>query len=155
VILWLGLGIGLLTGLGLSKWRGHPYLPPTLNHIWLVFLGFLPQFLAVYLGRAHFTIPDWLAALSVVTSQLILLIFAWLNRRLPGMSILIVGLVLNMAVIVVNGGFMPINPNTAERLVGAERMTSFEIGSRMATKIFFCPQLEPDWNGWQIVFYLL
>jgi hypothetical protein len=55
------------------------------------------------------------------------------------MSILIVGLVLNMAVIVVNGGFMPINPNTAERLVGAERMTSFEIGSRIGYKDILLP----------------
>ena len=102
-------------------------------------MGFLPQFLAIYLGRTRVTIPDWFAALSIVTSQLILLIFAWLNRRLPGMSILIVGLVLNMAVIVVNGGFMPINPNTAERLVGAERMTSFEIGSRIGYKDILLP----------------
>jgi hypothetical protein len=142
VILWLGLGIGLLTGLGLSKWRGHPYRPPTLSHIWLVFLGFLPQFLAIYLGRTHVTIPDWLAALSVVTSQLVLLIFAWLNRHVPGMPILIVGLVLNMAVIIVNGGFMPINPNTAERLVGTERIASFEIGSRIGYKDILLPATE-------------
>ena len=47
---------------------------------------------------------------------------------------LIVGLVLNLAVIVVNGGFMPINPNTAEQLVGTERIASFEIGNRIGDK---------------------
>ena len=134
MILWLGLVIGLVMGLGLSRWRGHPYRPPTLNHIWLVVMGFLPQFLTVYLGNSRVTIPDWLAAFSIVTSQLILLIFAWLNRHLAGMSLLIFGLVLNMAVMVVNGGFMPISPNTAERIVGPERIISYELGSRIGYK---------------------
>ena len=147
MILWLGLGIGLVIGVGLSKWRGRPYHPPTLNHIWLVFLGFLPQFLAIYLGRTHVTIPDWLAALSVVTSQFILLIFAWLNRHLPGMPILIIGLVLNMAVIIMNGGFMPINPVTAERLVGPERIASFKVGGRIGYKDILLPttQTRLEW----------
>lgn len=140
MILWLGLVIGLVTGLGLSRWRGHPYHPPTLNHVWLVIVGFLPQFLAVYLGNTRVMIPDWLAALSIVTSQLTLLIFAWLNRHLAGMSILIFGLVLNMAVMVVNGGFMPINPNTAERIVGPERLASFELGSRIGYKDILLPK---------------
>jgi hypothetical protein len=134
VILWLGLVIGLVAGLGLSRWRGHPYRPPTLNHVWLVIVGFLPQFLTVYLGNARVTIPDWMAALSIVTSQLILLIFAWLNRHLAGMSVLIFGLILNMAVMVANGGFMPINPNTAERIVGPERIASYGLGSRIGYK---------------------
>ena len=134
MILWLGIVVGLVTGWGLSKWRGHPYRPPTLNHIWLVIVGFLPQFLTIYLGNTRFTIPDWLAALSIVTSQLILLIFAWLNRHLAGMSILTLGLVLNMAVMVANGGFMPINPSTAERLVGSEKIDSYEFGSRFGYK---------------------
>jgi hypothetical protein len=134
VILWLGLVIGLVTGLGLSRWRGHPYRPPTLNHIWLVILGFLPQFLTIYLGNTRVTFPDWLAALSIVTSQLILLIFAWLNRHLAGMSILIFGLILNMAVMVANGGFMPINPHTAERIIGSERIASYDLGSRIGYK---------------------
>jgi len=134
VILWLGIGIGWVTGLGLSRWHGHPYHSPVFNHIWLLYLGFLPQFLVIYVGRSLVTFPDWLAAVSIVTSLLLLLGFAWLNRHLPGMLILIVGLVLNLAVIVVNGGFMPINPNTAERLVGTERIASFELGSRIGDK---------------------
>jgi uncharacterized membrane protein YhhN len=116
------------------------YRSPTLNHIWLVFLGFLPQLLVIYLGNNIVTIPDWLAALSIVTSQLLLLIFAWLNRHLPGMPILIAGLILNLVVMVANGGFMPINPNTAERIVGAERIASFELGSRIGYKDISAPR---------------
>ena len=142
MILWLGLVAGLVAGLGLSRWRGHPYRPPTLNHIWLVIVGFLPQFLTLYLGNGRVTIPYWLAALSIVTSQLILFAFAWLNRHLAGMSILMFGLVLNMAVMVLNGGFMPINPDTAERIVGPERIASFELGSRIGYKDILLSQKE-------------
>ena len=140
MILWLGLVIGLVAGMGWSRWRGHPYHPPTINHIWLVIVGFLPQFLTVYLGNSRATIPDWLAAISIITSQLILLVFAWLNRHLAGMSILIFGLVLNMAVMVVNGGFMPINPDIAERLVGSEQIALFEFGNRIGYKDILLPK---------------
>jgi hypothetical protein len=166
MILWLGLGAGLVTGLGWSTWRGHSYHFPALNHIWLVFIGFLPQLLVIYLGNNLVAIPDWLAALSIVTSQLLLLIFTWLNRHLPGMPILIAGLVINLAVIIANGGFMPINPNTAERIVGAERMTSFELGSRIGYKDILLPATEtrlewladrflpPVWLPYQVAFSL-
>lgn len=166
MILWLGLGAGLVTGLGLSRCRGQPYRSPTLDFIWLVFLGFLPQLIVIYLGNRLVTIPDWLAALSIVSSQLFLLIFAWLNRHLPGMSILIVGLVLNLAVMIANGGFMPINPNTAERIVGPERIASFELGSRIGYKDVLLPEsltrlewladryLPPAWLPYQVAFSL-
>jgi len=142
MILWLGLGAGLVTGLGWSRWRGYPYRSPTLVYLWLVFLGFLPQFFVIYLGNNRFTFPDWLVALSIIISQLILLIFAWLNRHLPGMPILIAGLVLNLAVMIANGGFMPINPNTAERIVGTERIASFEFGNRIGFKDILLPATE-------------
>lgn len=166
MILWLGLGAGLVTGLGWSKWHGYPYRSPALNHIWLVFLGFLPQFLVIYFGNNRVTVPDGLAALSIVLSQLLLLVFAWLNRRLAGMSILIAGLILNLAVIVANGGFMPINPNTAERVIGAEGMASFELGSRIGYKDILLPATEtrlgwladrflpPIWSPYQVAFSL-
>jgi len=166
MILWLGLGVGLVAGIGLSKWHGQPYRSPPLNHIWLVLIGFLPQFLVIYLGNNYVTIPDWLAALSIVTSQLLLLVFAWINRQVPGMLILIVGLILNMAVMIANGGFMPINPNTAERIVGAERIASFEFGSRFGSKDILLPATEtrvewladrflpPVWLPYQVAFSL-
>ena len=139
MILWLGLGAGLVTGLGWSKLRGHPYQSPALSHIWLVFAGFLPQFFAIYLANSRFTISNWFAALCIVTSQLVLLTFAWLNRNLSGMSILMIGLLLNMVVMIANGGFMPINPATAERVVGTEKIASVEIESRIGQKDILLP----------------
>jgi Family of unknown function (DUF5317) len=142
MVLWVGLGAGLVTGLVWSKWCGHPYRSPKLKYIWLVFLGFLPQFLVIYLASNRVTTPNWLAALSIVTSQLFLLVFAWLNRHLPGMLVLTAGLVLNLAVMIANGGFMPINPNTAERIVGADRIASFSAGSRIGYKDILLPAIN-------------
>jgi hypothetical protein len=134
VILLLALGIGLVVGLGWAKWSGYPYRPPELKFSWLAFVAFLPQFFAIYYERTTMLSPDWLVAVAIVISQGLLFLFAWLNRHILGMPILIVGLVLNLTVMIANGGFMPINPNTAERLIGSERMASFELGSRIGYK---------------------
>lgn len=61
---------------------------------------------------------------------------------------------------------MPINPNTVERLVGAERMASFELGSRIGYKDVLLPTAEtrlewlsdrflpPAWVPYQVAFSL-
>ena len=142
MILWLGIGLGLITGLGLSRWRKQPYRPPTLMHIWLVFVGFLPQFFAIYFWRTRSVLPDRITALCLIASQLILFAFAWLNRRLPGMYVLLIGLILNLAVITLNRGFMPISPQTAERLVGEEVVSNLLIGNRFGFKDILLPTHE-------------
>jgi hypothetical protein len=45
-------------------------------------------------------------------SYLLLLVFVWRNRHLPGIQILGLGVLCNLAVIVANGGLMPITPET-------------------------------------------
>lgn len=49
-------------------------------------------------------------------SYLLLLFFVWRNRRLAGFWMLGLGVMLNLLVIVGNGGFMPISPDTLARL---------------------------------------
>ena len=142
MILWLGIGVGLILGLAFSKWRRHPYQPPMFNHIWLVFAGFLPQYIAIYLGSTRAAFPDSLAALFLVTSQLTLFVFAWLNRSTPGMLILIIGLVLNLAVMVFNDGFMPISPDTATSLVSEDVTNKLIIGNRFGSKNILLPRHE-------------
>ena len=82
------------------------------------------------------------------------------------MPILIAGLVLNLAVMIANGGFMPINPNTAGRIIGAERIVLFEHGSRIGYKDILLPAnetrlewladrfLPPGWLPYQVAFSL-
>jgi hypothetical protein len=134
VILLLALGVGLVIGLGWAKWQEHPYQPPRLKYSWLAIVAFLPQFFLTYFERTQTFAPDWFVAFAVVTSQGLLFLFAWLNRLLPGMLVLIVGIVLNLTVMIANGGFMPINPHTAEQVVGTERMVAIEPGSRIGYK---------------------
>jgi hypothetical protein len=142
VILLLALGAGLAVGLAWAKLRGHSYQTPRLNYLWLAIVAFLPQFFVTYFERTRALAPDWLAALAIVTSQVLLFLFAWFNRRLPGMLVLIIGLVLNSTVMIANGGFMPINPQTVERIVGKERTGSYESGDRIGYKDILLPSDE-------------
>ena len=49
-------------------------------------------------------------------SHLVLLAFVWRNRRLVGIQIVGLGVICNLLVILVNGGFMPISPDTLVRI---------------------------------------
>ena len=130
MVLLLALGAGLLAGMAWARWNRHPYQPPTLQYLWLVFIAFLPQVLVIYLPN----LSNGLVAGCVLASQTLLFGFAWLNRRVPGMPILICGVVLNLLVMAANGGFMPVSPQTASRLVSKERLLDFQLGSRIGTK---------------------
>ena len=142
MILLLAIGVGLVVGLAWAKLRRHSYQAPKLNYLWLAIVAYLPQFFVTYFERTRTLAPDWLAALAIVTSQVLLFLFAWSNRRVPGMLVLIIGLVLNSIVMIANGGFMPISPQTAERLAGKERIASIELGSRIGYKDILLPADE-------------
>jgi multisubunit Na+/H+ antiporter MnhC subunit len=166
VILLLALVAGLLAGLAWARWHGQPYQPPELQHLWLVFLAFLPQFIVIYLPITRRLFPDWLVVGLLLASQIFLLVFVWLNRRLMGMSIMLCGVVLNILVMTANGGFMPISPQTASRLVSQNGLRDVEPGSRFGTKdILMRPEvtrfewladrnLLPRWFPYQVAFSL-
>jgi len=153
MVLLLALIAGLLIGQVWARWQGHFYQTPNLQYIWLVFVAFLPQILVIYLPN----IPNGLVAGSLLASQILLFGFAWLNRQIAGMPILICGVVLNLLVMAANGGYMPVSPQTASRLVSEERMLDYQIGNRIGAKdILLRPQdsrfeiladryLTPDW----------
>ncbi len=161
MILLSAIAIGLTAGWVWAFWHGNPYQAPELHHFWLAFAAFLPQFVAI-----QFSVPDPLAAVSLLGSQALLLGFAWLNRRIPGMMVLICGAALNLTVMVANRGFMPINPQTAGRLVPEEVLLDFQPGSRIGPKdILLSPEdtrfewladrfLPPAWFPYQVAFSL-
>ena len=166
MILLLAIAAGLLTGLGLARWRGQSYQPPELQHLWLVFVAFLPQFIVVYLPFTYRLIPDWMVVGFLLTSQILLLAFVWLNRHLLGMSIMLCGVILNLVVMAANGGFMPISQQTASRLVSEGKLRDVQPGSRFGTKdILLHPEdtrfelladrfLPPTWFPYQVAFSL-
>ena len=166
MILLAALVLGLAVGLGMARLREQPYQLPDLRHLWLVFLAFLPQFAILYIPALREQIPDLWAGIFLTTSQAFLLGFAWLNRKLPGMMVLLVGAALNFLVMTANGGFMPINPQTASRLVPQEILEGIPVGSRFGLKdILLKPQdtrfeiladrfLPPEWSAYQVAFSL-
>jgi hypothetical protein len=166
MVLVLAIAIGLLAGLGWARWRGQPYQTPELRHLWLVFVAFLPQFIVIYLPITLKLFPDWMVAALLTGSQILLLVFVWLNRHIFSMSILLCGVLLNLSVMTVNGGFMPISPQTASRLVSEDTLRDARSGSRLGAKdILLSPQdtrfelladrfLPPAWFPYQVAFSL-
>lgn len=166
MILLLALAAGLLAGLTLARWRGYPYQAPKLQYLWLVFVAFLPQFIVIYLPISRENLPVWLVAGCLLVSQIMLLGFAWLNRRILGMPVLICGVALNLVVMASNSGFMPISPQTASRLVSEDRLLNIQPGNRIGAKdILLHPQdtrfewladrfLPPTWFPYQAAFSL-
>lgn len=133
MILLAALAAGLLAGIGLALSRGKPYRVPSLGHMWVAALAFIPQAFAFYLPGAGLGRSEATAAGLLLGSQVILLWFVWLNRRYVGLTLLGAGLVLNLLVIAVNGGFMPISPETVSKLVTEEGLV-FHLGDRFSAK---------------------
>jgi hypothetical protein len=150
-----------------ASWRKRPYLLPAINYLWLAFVAFVPQLVAFYLPASRGHLSDNWASVSLVVSQVLLLLFAWTNRKLAGMWLLILGLALNLLVIIANGGYMPISPATAGHLVPAAVVNSMELGSRFGfgKDVLLLPEsthlvwlsdrfLLPEWLGHPVAFSL-
>jgi hypothetical protein len=87
----------------------------------LVLGGLALQFVPLPEGRAGTDLLVRVAVLSL--SYSLLVIFAALNIRLPGMPLVLVGLVMNAAVILPNGGM----PVSAEALEGSGQQDLLEV----------------------------
>jgi hypothetical protein len=155
LILLYAVLVGLLAGL-LRAWvRKRPLRIPDLRLTWLVFLVFLPQFFAFYFPLTRKSIPDRWAAIALAVSQLFFLLFIWVNRRQPGFWILGFGLLLNLAVILPNGGWMPITPQTVSRIYPDSPASSWKIGERLGTskdKILRLTDIRLEWLSDRFVF---
>jgi hypothetical protein len=167
VILLLAVIAGLLAGLT-RAWRGGRHLSPlTLRLAWLVPLAFVPQWLAFFLPATRKSLPDGLAAAILVISQVLLLMFAWVNRGRPGFWALGFGLACNLLVITLNGGLMPISPDTVARLAPNAQTDTWQVGSRLwngkdvvlpaaDTRLWWLADrfLLPDWSPYHVAFSL-
>ena len=166
MILLLAVLVGLLVGLGRAYWCKQPYKAPSLEAIWLAVVAFLPQLVVAYLPATYQLINNGLASVSLLGSLALFFVFAWLNRSLPGMPILIVGLLLNFVVIIANGGWMPISLHTANLLTGKDVLQFVNLGSRFGEKDILLPAqnihlefladrfLLPAWLPYKVAFSL-
>ncbi len=165
MILLVPVFAGLLTGFGRAWVRGSFPNPPRLRMSWLVPLALFPQWLAFYLRETSQWMTDNLAAGILVGTQALLLIFAWSNRKRSGFWALGLGLALNLVVITLNGGLMPISPETVAQLVPDAPPDAWQLGSRLGTgkdvvlsvgdtRLWWLSDrfLLPTWSPYQVAF---
>lgn len=165
MILLVSILSGVLASLIRAHFRGRRLTPPKIRFLWLVLLAFLPQWFAFLLPATRLKITDAYAAVALVGSQALLLIFVLLNRDVPGMGVLGLGLALNLAVISLNGGMMPISPETVHIIASDAPEGSWQTGERLGWgKDLVLPVFEtnlwllsdrllfPAWFPYQVAF---
>jgi Family of unknown function (DUF5317) len=131
MILLIAVVIGLAAGLARAQFMGRSYQPYLLKYAWLVLIAFIAQWLAFVLPATRTHLPTTWAPWILVISQLALLAFSLLNWRQPGIWLLGMGLLLNLVVILINGGLMPVSPETAGWLVPNNLL--WQVGQRFGT----------------------
>ena len=131
MILLITVALGLASGILRAKLSGRPYQSVEVRYVWLVFAAYLPQFFAFYLPATRSTFRESWVPVVLIGSQILLLLFAWLNRRLPGFRLLGLGLLANFLAICLNGGMMPLMPENAARLLPAGSSVSLQLGERV------------------------
>jgi hypothetical protein len=112
--------MGLVAGYVRAWLAKRRYVLPVIERVELAFLAFLPQGLTFFIPQTGRFVSQRWAALILPVSLGVLVLFVWINRRLRGFGLMGVGLVLNLAVIVANGGLMPISLETLTIVHGAQ-----------------------------------
>ncbi len=167
MILAAAVAVGLVAGL-IRAWLGkRSYRVIDLRFPGLVLIAFIPQWFAFYQSRMGAGFPSEWSPVLLVATQILLLLFAWFNRKQPGFWMLGAGLLLNFLVIIANGGLMPISPETVRQIYPDAPESSWEIGKQLgngkdivlpvsATNLWFLSDrfLFPDWLGYSIAFSL-
>ncbi len=134
--LFLALLVAVLTGGKLRRLANLPLRAP-----WLALIGFGLQIAIIY--EPETTARGWLSlhTITLIFSYLLLLAFVWMNRRLPGMPIIALGLLMNLTVMLANGGYMPITPEAVQRVGHEYELQSTEPGARLKyTKDILLPR---------------
>jgi len=132
--------VALLVGGKVSRLAALPVRLPS-----LALLGFGLQVYLLYWPDA--TAPALFSphTIILIASYLLLLIFVWINRRLPGMFIIGLGLLMNLTVMVANGGYMPITPEAVTRVGHEYELQTTEPGARLRnTKDVLLPREQTN-----------
>lgn len=131
MILLIGVAAGLLCGFLRAYLNKTAYQPYPLRIVWLVLVAMAGQWFAFSFPLTRAALPESAIRITLVLSQLMLLAFVLGNWKVPGFWLLGAGLVLNLTVIVSNGGLMPISPETVNWLLPDAAPNSWQIGDRL------------------------
>lgn len=116
MIFTLAALVGLVAGMIRAKMKANTYFPIELKYSWMILLAFVPQWLVFFLPATRELVPNTWIPFILISTQFILLVFVWLNRRQPCIWLLGLGLMFNFLTICLNNGWMPISPDVLQRL---------------------------------------
>lgn len=112
------IAIGVALGRG-GRLKGLAQVP--LQWGWLACIVLLVQIAAVRAPKGDgSSVWSTCTTIAMMSSYLLLLLFTWKNRSLPGIAWIGIGIFLNALVMALNGGWMPISPETASQLGWAD-----------------------------------
>ncbi len=131
MILTLAIVIGLIATLIRSRLTNRTLKLPKFRLEWLVFVSVIPQILTFFIPAVGQQIPESAVPVIQITSMAGLLVFSGVNILQPGFWLLGLGLLSNFLVIVFNGGWMPILPETLHRMVPNKPIEIWEVGTRL------------------------
>jgi hypothetical protein len=106
----------------------------TLKHLrweWLVFVTVIPQVLVFQVPSIGRWVPEALIPGIQIISMAGLVVFCAANILEPGFWALILGLCSNFLVILLNGGWMPISPDTLKLLAPAKPIEAWMLRTRL------------------------
>ncbi len=159
MILLLAVAVGAAAGLARALLRGNAFTAPAIRGIGWAIAAFIPQFLVFYFSPLEGRYSQTVASVVLVGSLLLLLIFTWQNRAVTAFYVMGLGLLLNLAAIGLNGGLMPISPETISQLYPTDQLNAVEKGHQLGyTKDIVLPVAEtrlelladrfilPDWS---------
>ncbi|MBN1461368.1 MAG: DUF5317 domain-containing protein [Armatimonadetes bacterium] len=114
----LAVLIGLLVGGRLTR------LPElALRAVWVFITAAVVQIGLLVIAAKGVALPNGVAPALYVVSFALVLLGLWLNRRLPGVWLVLLGVLMNFVVIVANGGSMPVDRDLAVR-AGDEKLVA-------------------------------
>jgi hypothetical protein len=87
----------------------------SIQHAWIPVVMFFLQFSIVLFPQGQSDLFLAFRPWVLITTYALLIAFLYLNRSLPGMKVILLGGMLNLVVILANGGFMPVTSEALER----------------------------------------
>jgi hypothetical protein len=133
MILLVAVAIGLVSGLLRAAVNKRDYRFYDLRYSILVLVAFLPQLFVFLVPTTSIKISDSLASILLILSLVLLLLFAVLNIKKWMFWPISAGFLANALVITLNDGFMPISPETIEKLRPEGSTFTYQIGQRLGT----------------------
>jgi len=129
MILIVSIAAGFLAAL-LRAWIiKKPFKVPKLKDIWLIFVAFAIQLLIFSMPSLQGKVPLGIVKTGLIVSLAGLLAFSLINISASGFWLISLGVAANLLVISLNGGLMPISPETVQRLLAGNPL---EAGSGTA-----------------------